>query len=208
MSAIDDALALAADKWVQAATAAKMVRIMAPHAKSPYAVPYRLEDARKSGAITTRPIFRGSDGRARGARYGEPPQYEWSLKSLILKLLQWREAEKWPVSVEMILRLATTEPDDLDKLAVERLMAPAATPKNKGGAPDKYPWDEIAVAFGAWLHEVDGRVNSTPKLQREAIEGFALDLGCQDTPDARTIGPYLKRWCAAYRTTQKEAGET
>jgi hypothetical protein len=208
MSAIDDALALAADKWVQAAAAAKMVRIMAPHAKSPYAARHRLEDAHKSGAITTRPIFRGADGRARGARHGEPPQYEWSLKSLILTLLQWREAEKWPASVEMILRLATTEPDDLDKLAVERLMAPAATPKNKGGAPTKYRWDEVAVAFAMWLGEKTEHIHATPNIKRRAIQGFLQDLGHEEMPDPSTIAPYAKRWCEVFRKLNDKIGET
>jgi hypothetical protein len=79
---------------------------------------------------------------------------------------------------------------------------PAATkPKDRegiGGAPRKYPWDELGAAFGAWLHEEPRRDQQRPSQLLEALADIAERLG-REAPNRTTAQPYLNRWLKGYR---------
>jgi hypothetical protein len=70
--------------------------------------------------------------------------------------------------------------------------------KRERGAPQKYDWEKIGVAFGAWLHDQPGRDVLMPKDHEAAIADFALQLGF-DVPGRSSIFEHLSRWLDAYK---------
>jgi hypothetical protein len=65
----------------------------------------------------------------------------------------------------------------------EARLAPAAPPdpagedrRGAGGAPRKYPWDELGAAFGAWLHQEPGRDRLPASKHLDALAEIAGEL--------------------------------
>ena len=87
----------------------------------------------------------------------------------------------------------------------EARLAPPAPPdpaggdrRGAGGAPRKYPWDELGAAFGAWLHQEPGRDQLSASKHLDALAEIAGELG-SEAPDRSTASPYRKAWLKGYR---------
>jgi hypothetical protein len=210
----EDALTLARDRWVPTALAHKMIEAVAPPKETAAGDMAHRWLERERGRLACRPIPDGlsSRDRVRAAVRGRslpPVEHEWNLADLILRLLEWRVAAGWTTPAELILRLATAEPSELPALALQRLAtadldAPQGSqgaPPAKGGAPCKYPWDQIGAAFGAWLHDGNGRARLPFPEHHDAVLELAAALGAEGTPDQETVRRYVKIWKAAYLAT-------
>jgi hypothetical protein len=69
---------------------------------------------------------------------------------------------------------------------------------NQGGAPPKWPWEEIAVCFGLWLSEDDGNSKLTPSLLNKKIREIAKKLGSDDEVGADAIRYHRQQWLKGY----------
>ena len=225
MSEHEDTPRLARDKWVPTELAVRMMQaVMPPNVDPRRSALQWLQD----GSIASResqtdggPVIRGHAARHEALRSSGR---EWDLQSLILRLLALQKLGRWPVSENLILRLATIDPDELSALEFECLAArhsilldqevepsdkaefkelppESGMPMKKVGRPPEDIWPKVLGYAAAWI-AMEPRYPSHTEVKEKIQERF-LALG-RDPAGNTQVATYARYLLSGFREHEKK----